>query len=1134
MDTGQLGLAVVAGATLLMDVALAASADDCAELPRVVVREVRIPVPPASATPIAVEVPSNQGLFVVTVRRTGVDAVAQVSGQAPLLLRSPTPLDARDTFFIEHAAAVTFQLLLKPIEVRGPGATVSIRVERLSIPADLEPAVLHSFRALARGYELYQSQIRLEDDAAVATLKALGSRMASVSTPAARASANWQAADAEFVKASDALRPCLARATPAGELRALSAEIVTARAALATLKLESWEAAMRLSRRAEDESLALGLAATATRMQLLRASALTDGATEAKRSNEVARQDEANRAFEQATALLNTARAIFRQAGRLADEAYVENYLGAANHYAGSWDQALLHYAASDRLYARTPKSFRHAVVKQNMALLASDRGDYVEAARLFDEAASMIQDAPQPDMLATILENHGLTLSILGRQDEAIAAYSAALGIRRVQADQPGLARSMLGTGVALMRAGDVRAALPFIEQAWTLRSANRERDRRGWMVTGLARAELLRVRGDLSAASQTLDQVQPAAVSPAQRARFAIHRAKVLLDLSDHAGALAQYEAVLALDLPQINPNVTFARVGRLRTLIELHDFNAARREVAADRNLALLQADSLPAIEAQFLVAELEARLGNRAAALAAVDRAIAATRRIRSVSLSAESRARFMASRREQDELRICLFAGCAGAPVGRSEAMESLLASEDARATTLAELVAGSTDRRQRNSRADVARSEWLGEIDAKLARVDALSDRPVANAREIATLRRSVLELQARLRDLDAAAPHVPTHVARSQVEQLLARLPPDTTVLEFFLGRRTALAWTIDRRGVSVREIASGSAAVAALRNDIRALAEATAADPTLPQRLTRLSRQLIGPNVDTKGIKRLVIVPDGELSFIPFAALTIGKASPLVDQLEVVLTPSLAQLSLSPVAAQTAGVVLIVADPVFDAYDTRMPRSIPIQIATHADSRGLPRLPATNNEAQAVKELLADRRQTVLIGPAATRDNVLKTFTEPVSVAHFASHAVVRASDPSLSHLALSSYDAAWKRVPARLYSSDIIAAGMRADLVVLSACRSAVGEVVAGEGPLGLSYSFLANGSGAVVAATWPVPDTFAAQFMHDFYDALNRDPGAPAAALRTAQLQARKSMLWSSPYYWAAFSLTTFRL
>jgi CHAT domain-containing protein len=157
-----------------------------------------------------------------------------------------------------------------------------------------------------------------------------------------------------------------------------------------------------------------------------------------------------------------------------------------------------------------------------------------------------------------------------------------------------------------------------------------------------------------------------------------------------------------------------------------------------------------------------------------------------------------------------------------------------------------------------------------------------------------------------------------------------------------------------------------------------------------------------------------------------------------------------------------------------------------------------------------------------------------VLQAFGQEVAIAHFASHAIVRASDPSLSFLALSAYDDAWQRVPARLYSSDIVGSGIHADLVVLSACRSAVGEIVAGEGPLGLSYSFLANGSGAVVASTWPVPDAFAAEFMRDFYDSLWQPPRSPSAALRAAQRKARQSLMWSDPYYWATFSITTLRL
>jgi CHAT domain-containing protein len=365
-------------------------------------------------------------------------------------------------------------------------------------------------------------------------------------------------------------------------------------------------------------------------------------------------------------------------------------------------------------------------------------------------------------------------------------------------------------------------------------------------------------------------------------------------------------------------------------------------------------------------------------------------------------------------------------------------------------------------------------------------------------------------------------------------VPKLLARLPANTTVLEYFLGRKTALVWTLSRSGVAVHEIASGSAAITALRNDIRALMQASAGDRSMSQRLARLGRQLVEPYVDPRETRRLVIVPDGDLSFVPFAALPLEDTPQLIDSFETVLTPSLLRLALDDARPLRLTPVAIIADPIFDADDLRVPAHVSAQVTAAGAAPGLARLPATSGEAQSVANLLQDPHPRVLEGTAATRDNVLQVFGREVAIAHFASHAVVRASDPSLSFLALSAYDDTWQRVPARLYSSDIVGSGIRADLVVLSACRSAVGEIVAGEGPLGLSYSFLANGSGAVVASTWPVPDAFAAEFMRNFYAALAKPPRSPAAALRSAQQTARQSLMWKDPYYWATFSLTTLRL
>src|SRR5262249_55870790 len=206
----------------------------------------------------------------------------------------------------------------------------------------------------------------------------------------------------------------------------------------------------------------------------------------------VARQPEARSGFDQARALLRSAREWYRAQGRTADEAYAANLIGNAFHYEGRWDEARTTYQHAVALYDRVPPTFRRAVVIQNLALLASDTGRADEAEELFHKAERLIAQFPQADMLATILENSGYADSILGRQDEALASYSRALVIRRAQGDsEPDVARCLMGIGVALSRTGDWGAASTYLEQAWDIRSRFQKQDRRGWLASGLAMIE-------------------------------------------------------------------------------------------------------------------------------------------------------------------------------------------------------------------------------------------------------------------------------------------------------------------------------------------------------------------------------------------------------------------------------------------------------------------------------------------------------------------------------------------------------------------------------------------------------------------------------------------------------------------
>jgi CHAT domain-containing protein len=146
-----------------------------------------------------------------------------------------------------------------------------------------------------------------------------------------------------------------------------------------------------------------------------------------------------------------------------------------------------------------------------------------------------------------------------------------------------------------------------------------------------------------------------------------------------------------------------------------------------------------------------------------------------------------------------------------------------------------------------------------------------------------------------------------------------------------------------------------------------------------------------------------------------------------------------------------------------------------------------------------------------------------VLELPSQELAVLHFATHAVARRDSPEQSALFLSEYapDGALL-TDSRLTANDITRSGLHAGVVVLSGCATGDGSALRGEGVLGLTYGFLANGSRSVVASLWPVEDASTARFINEFYRAY-RTTGRAADALRSAQLHSRGSAaapVWSS--------------
>jgi CHAT domain-containing protein len=142
---------------------------------------------------------------------------------------------------------------------------------------------------------------------------------------------------------------------------------------------------------------------------------------------------------------------------------------------------------------------------------------------------------------------------------------------------------------------------------------------------------------------------------------------------------------------------------------------------------------------------------------------------------------------------------------------------------------------------------------------------------------------------------------------------------------------------------------------------------------------------------------------------------------------------------------------------------------------------------------------------------------------------VVHFATHALLNSKHPELSGLVLSLVNERGRPQSGFLGLEDIYNMNLPAELVVLSACETALGKDIEGEGMVGLTRGFMYAGASRVMASLWNIDDRATADQMKYFYRALVGQGMRPAAALRVAQLRMRKDPRWSSPYFWAAFQI-----
>ncbi len=775
----------------------------------------------------------------------------------------------------------------------------------------------------------------------------------------------------------------------------------------------------------------------------------------------------------------------------------------------GEPDQARERYQQALARMRATADRTGEAWTLNQIGLLHSTLGNYQEATAHFGQALEVFRTLDNRLWQANVLHNLGLVYQSLGERSRALSYFEQALRLRREVGDAKGEAATLTALSQVNSFLGRPREALVFAQQALALYRAGDDRFGEGFTSTELGRASL--ALGDNTSAFAAFDRA---------------------VDLLGATGSLSAAADAL------YNRGDAYASLGDPAKGME-----SLRQALELARSIGYRAGE----VRTELSIARAQRRLGAAAEARTHAEAALALIETLRTRIGGPDLRASYSALTHNAYELETDLLMEAHQAAPADGFDRKALETIERARARTLLELLAEAGVDIQQGADPELLarRASLLRRLSAKAER--SLRQRPTSPDEKAALEE----DRDAILRDLDVLEAEIrersPGYAALVQPQpltapQIQALLDPDTLLLSYSLGEARSILWAVTAQSVASFELPGRVILEGAARRFHEGL---SVHDPASRQRQAAagevLGRLLLGPVAGRLSHQRLVVVPDGALEYIPFGALPEpGGAIPILERHEVVYLPSASTLAIQrklldrrPPAPKR---LLVLADPVFDAGDPRLSRLASTRSkapASRGISRGgdgpvFERLPGSRQEAEAIAALApADSR--VALDFDASRAEVLSGRLSAYRIVHFATHGVIDAEHPALSGLALSMVDRTGQPQPGFLHLRDLYNLRLNADLVVLSGCRTALGQEVRGEGLIGLTRGFLYAGAPRVVASLWRVEDQATAALMTRFYHALWIERLRPAAALRAAQLSLRRERRWRDPYFWAGFVL-----
>jgi len=858
---------------------------------------------------------------------------------------------------------------------------------------------------------------------------------------------------------------------------------------------------------------------------------------------------------------------LFRSIGDRAGEGLALNLLGGMSDVLGDLTGALNYYGRALSLAREGKSQSTEASILNNIGKAYNDLNEWQKAIEYYQQVIPLVRVTRNQRVEAITLHNIGLAYSSLGEFEKALDHLQQALPLRRSIADKAGEADTLTNIGSTYSLLGRPQEALVYFNQALPLRVA--VGDRRGEGIT--------------------LDFIGVAYSLMGEPAKALGYHLQALE--RQRAAESRRSEAITLGNIAHV-----YTQLGETQKSLEFH-----RQALTLFRTIGDRQN------EAKMLqgLARAERDNGNLTAARKDMEAALSLTEALRANVSGQQLRSSYLSSKQEAYGFYIDLLMQLHSQNPSQGLDAEALQTSERARARSLLDLVTEArVDIRQGVDSTLLEKERNLGQLlNTKAQRQIQLLGQKGAEQR-LADLNKELGELEDQYQETQSAIRKAsPAYAALTQprplgLKEIQKQLDADTLFLEYSLGAERSYVWAITPKSLATYELAKRDEIEKTARPVYELLTARSVfrpgeaisqrqervaqADLQLREATRKLSQMVLGPVASELGSKRIVVVADGALQYIPFAALPIPSVvssqlsvvssqlsvperrtgankplttartadKPLIVDHEVISLPS-----ASALAIQRAGLagrkpapnaVAIIADPVFSLNDDRFKQNVKTvapkgdpdatdstRIIEHlADDSGnlvIRRLQFTRQEADKILAVAPRGANLRAIDFQANRATATSGELSKYRYVHFATHGYLDSERPDLSAVVLSLVDEEGNPQDGFLRAREIYNLNLPAELVVLSACQTGLGKEIKGEGLVGLTRGFMYAGARRVVVSLWNVNDKATAELMQRFYRKMLKDKQSPAASLRAAQLEMWQQKQWQSPYFWAAFVL-----